>query len=240
MLTKEQEKQIKNRIRTNNRLKTLFFQIARISIKPDIFEALIKKWYEKFWIEYSVKKILYKKTDEDWNEIFTNMYIWYFDMKSIWELTYQYEQEQLQLYYYSIIYWILEKKCIEKSLNVKWVLYDEFMWYTFKDWIDNFSKRITWLVFQKMFRQYSLIVKTFDESFEKRWSIYYLREWSDFFKNDKKLKLFVEYKYSQAERDYITWLNKSIKEDFKESLVMEYKERFDKIQWNLEQLLFNS
>lgn len=240
MLTKEQEKQIKNRIRTNNRLKTLFFQIARISIKPDIFEALIKKWYEKFWIEYSVKKILYKKTDEDWNEIFTNMYIWYFDMKSIWELTYQYEQEQLQSYYYSIIYWILEKKCIEKSLNVKWVLYDEFMWYTFKDWIDNFSKRITWLVFQKMFRQYSLIVKTFDESFEKRWSIYYLREWSDFFKNDKKLKLFVEYKYSQAERDYITWLNKSIKEDFKESLVMEYKERFDKIQWNLEQLLFNS
>ena len=105
MLTKEQEKQIKNRIRTNNRLKTLFFQIARISIKPDIFEALIKKWYEKFWIEYSVKKILYKKTDEDWNEIFTNMYIWYFDMKSIWELTYQYEQEQLQSYYYSIIYW---------------------------------------------------------------------------------------------------------------------------------------
>lgn len=241
MLTKEQEKQIKNKIKTNSRLRSLFFQIARYSLKPDIFEALIKKWYDWFWIEYSVRKILYKKIDEEWNEIFSNMFIWYFDMKSIWDVTYEFEQQQLQKFYYDIIVWLLERKCVEKSLNVQWTLNEEFMWYTFKEWIENFSKRITQLIFQKMFTQYSLIVKIFNDSFEKRWNnIYYLKEWSDFFKNDKKLKLFVEIKYSQAEKEYITWLNKSIKEDFKESLIMEYKDRFDKIQDNLNQLIFNS
>jgi hypothetical protein len=43
MLTKEQERQIKMKIKNNRRLKSLFFQIARISLKPDIFEALIRK-----------------------------------------------------------------------------------------------------------------------------------------------------------------------------------------------------
>lgn len=239
-LSKEQEKQIKIRYKTNNRLKSLFFQIARISLKPDIFEALIKKWYDWFWIDYSVKKIVYTKTWEDWSPIYTNMYIWFFDMTCIWDQTYEQKQRELQDFYYQIIYWILEKKCIEKSLNVKWVLYEEFMWYTFNEWILNFSKRITWMIFQKMFQYYSKIAQIFDDSFEVKWSKYVLKEWSDFFQNDKKLKMFQEIKYSQAEKEYISWINKSIKEEFKEKMILEYKEYFDKVQEKLQNLILET
>ncbi len=241
MLTKEQERQIKMKIKNNRRLKSLFFQIARISLKPDIFEALIRKWYNEFWIDYSVKKILYKEENaEQWME-YRNMYIWYFDMTCIWDKNYDFKKEECQDYYYSIIYWVLDKKCTEKALNVKAILRDEFFGYSFDYWIRNFSKKIVWILFEKMFIYYSNIVKIFNDSFEKKsWNLYIVREWADFFENDFKLKLFQELKYSQAEKYYISSLNKAIKEDFKEEILNEYNKYFDQVQSNLENLILNN
>jgi hypothetical protein len=92
-----------------------------------------------------------------------------------------------------------------------------------------------------MFIYYSNIVKIFNDSFEKKsWNLYIVREWADFFENDFKLKLFQELKYSQAEKYYISSLNKAIKEDFKEEILNEYNKYFDQVQSNLENLILNN
>jgi hypothetical protein len=56
---KKLREELKVKLKNNRRLKTLFFNIVKISVKPDIFDSILDQIYEFFKIDYRVEKLFY-------------------------------------------------------------------------------------------------------------------------------------------------------------------------------------
>ena len=56
---KKLREELKVKLKNNRRLRTLFFNIVKISVKPDIFDTILDQIYEFFKIDYRVEKLFY-------------------------------------------------------------------------------------------------------------------------------------------------------------------------------------
>lgn len=56
---KKLREELKVKLKNNRRLRTLFFNIVKISVKPDIFDSILDQIYEFFKIDYRVEKLFY-------------------------------------------------------------------------------------------------------------------------------------------------------------------------------------
>ena len=232
---KKLREELKVKLKNNRRLRTLFFNIVKISVKPDIFDTILDQIYEFFKIDYRVEKLFY----DNWTGMFRKTYIGYFYLSV--PQNFNIQKKNLQNFFYSILEWILKEQCIKNNSNYNQVLNSLMFNQSLKLWLEDFSRRIIDRVCNYMQFYHANLNEIYNDSFIKRENILMVNPNSDYLVNDQKNKLFQEMKISQAEKYYTSLLKQQIKLETREVLIDEYQKAFDteneRIEQKIEELL---
>lgn len=227
---------LKDRKKTNNRLKTLFLTMSRVALKPVIFNGIIAKAFDMFWIEYIVEKLYIENWVWTWS--FRKQYIGYFIIKNPSEQAFTENRNKMHKSIVSVLEWIIKEKCTEKNINYMNTLNSKMYNASFSWWLSHFADQIMEQLVKYITIFHSNINTYYLNHFEKRNWFLVLKPQSDFLRNENINKLFREFKYSAAENYYTSELLKAIKEEYKENLIAEYEKHFEKFNNDIDTALY--
>jgi len=160
------------------------------------------------------------------------MKVWYFEIYSIIDWTYEEKKKIFAEFVYNVLKKILEKYCRQNKINKdKFLSYHILKNLTVDELIKKVWELIANSIVYAMLKFYIYTKELFNETFESKWYYYVLKD-KNFIFNEEKLKLFKEYKISQAERYLKNSIKKFIWNIIREKLYwIKIKEEDNKIDY---------
>jgi len=200
------------------------FKIYKFILKKSVILRVLATYFNLFEIKYTYETLIYYDKKNKYED---EMKIWYFEIYSLKDWTFEEKIILFEEYLYKILKYLIKEYCLKNKMNydkfLNVILYENV---TVEFITKNVSKILVKSISNAMLSYYTYVKEMFDETFESKWAYYTLiDEW--YILNEEKNKLFKEYKISQAER--------YLKNAIKKFIVQTIKEKFYWIKvknWN--------
>jgi len=202
------KKELFRRIKIWKSLSKILFKLFSLLKRKDLLIKIINFTYETLDIQYIIKTIEFKSNNSEWG--YQKMIIWYFEVQSIKNWTYNIKSVAIEKYIDELIVQNFIQYCQVNNINYEKYFAAELYWKTLKWWINSFSSNVWQMVTFYINKYYLNILTEFNNSFEKDWSRYMLID-EKFLQDQRRLKLFREIKYSIAQKYFTDWLERVLK-----------------------------